>query len=899
MIELKKRWLGPCNNLPMTPSSDYFIRVLPAKVVVSILREVSASMMRPFRSYCLGALTVFLFLLSFFAIPKDAPAEGDEMKHVLVLNSYHEGYRWTDDIVEGINSVFGPRFQRIQVDFEYMDAKRRISPAYLERLHQFYRYKFGDNDYDLVLCSDETAFGFLQEYHREIFPETPVVFCGLEHFDEDMLEGKDFFTGVVEIFDLRATLATMLRLHPDRHRIYVVNDHTAMGRSIGRELDKVIPDFPDLEFVPLEGLEMEELQARLSHLPQDSLVLFLAFSRDVSGKYFTCEEGISRISSSSNVPVYGPWDFHLGHGIVGGLLAGGFDQGRRAALLAMRILEGEALSLIPVVRKYSDRYAFDRVQLERFGIDRSRLPENSLIINQVIPDRKRLLVLHSYDPHMLWVHGIDEGIQSILGDRKDIDIFHDYMDLKRHPRPEFVQRLFSILREKYEGKKFDAILVSDDAAYNFLLAHRDRLFPQTPVVFCGVNDFDPARIEGQALLTGLASEIDVKDTLDLALKLHPQAKRIVVINDRTDLGKTARKKVESVMDHYRGRVGFAFFEEMDMPDLLDEVAGLAEDSIILLLVFNQDGSKRVFTYEESIRLIAERAKVPIYGIWDFYLGHGLLGGRVTRGVDQGQTTARMVERILDGESVSDIPVIRQSPNHYMFDYSQLERFGIGLEDLPPGSIIINRPVSFYEQYRLLVWATVLVVVTLASAVIVLAVNVRRRKKVEAELRYYATTDEMTGVLNRRTGLLFLEQQLALADRQEKKLCVCFADLNNLKEVNDNCGHDKGDAVILNLCRLLKAHIRSSDILCRLGGDEFLVILPGCSLAEAERIWRRIEERIRRHNAEAKGFSDRVSVSHGFAEYDPSHPVTLDDLIRVADQAMYREKEKSKSRERCQ
>lgn len=847
---------------------------------------------------CLALLFLALPMVAspFFIAPAGAFSGVVPKIRVLVLNSYHEGYRWTDDIVEGVSSVLGPEAGRIQMDVEYMDAKRNTDPAYLYHLYELYRYKFKDSGYDLVLCSDDRAFSFLKEHHDELFPDTPVVFCGLNHFEDGMLAGEELFTGIVEGFDVGATLAVMLKLHPDCRRIYVVNDDTATGRSIATELKKVIPAVRGVEFTVLSDVSMEEVQARVNDLPDDSLVLFLVFFRDAAGQYYAYDESIEKVSSSSAVPVYGLWDFNLGHGIVGGMLTSGYDQGRMAAELSMRVLEGENPSHIPVARGRSDVFGFDDAQMRRFGIDHGDLPGNSKIVNEVFSERKRLLVLHSYDPHMTWVRNLNAGILSVLNGREDIETVHDYMDLKRHPELVFAQRLTGLLREKFEGSRFDAILSCDDAAYHFLLAYGENLFPGTPVAFCGVNDFAPSQLEGHPFFTGLVEAIDVKQTLDLALKLHPRLRRVVVINDLTDVGKANRKMVDSLKERYRDRVEFVFFEDMNMSEVREKVGSLTGDSIVLLLTFTRDRSRNVFSYEESIGLIAEKASVPIYGIWDFYLGHGLLGGMMTSGFSQGETAARMAVEILDGKPLSDIPVLMESPNRYMFDEEQLRRFGITARDLPAQSIIINSPESFYSQHRLLVWLTGLVVTSLAAGVVVLGVNIRRRKMVEAELQHYAMTDGMTGVLNRRTGLLILEQQMGQAGRQGKTLCVCFADLNNLKEVNDLWGHDRGDAVIMTLCSILKEQIRSSDILCRLGGDEFLIILPCCSLPEAERMWNRIEGKIRRHNNEAEDQRGRVSVSHGFAQYDPSNPVDLDDLVRMADRAMYRDKERFKARD---
>lgn len=815
-------------------------------------------------------------------------------KKVLFLSSYHEGYRWTDDIIEGVSSVFGPEGSQIQVDFEYMDAKRRTSPDYLPSLSRFYMHKFRKNDYDLVLCADEPAFRFIKETGEVLFPEKPVVFCGLNHFEPGMLGRDGRMTGVVEFFDLRETLKLMDRLHPEARKVYVVNDDLPTGKSIGLELRKVIPDFPDFEFVSLEGLTMEEVRDRVSRLGPDSLVLFLVFFRDGAGSYFPYDESIRQVSQSSAVPVYGIWDFNLGHGIVGGKLTSGFAQGRMAGELGLKILRGRSPATLPVIREDANSFAFDDLQLKRFGLSRKELPPGSRVINESLSMGKRVLVLHSYDPDMAWVRNIDAGIDSVLSGRPDIQLMHDYLDLKRHPGAAFGQRLVRLFEDKYRGSRFDAILACDSKAYRFMLTWRDRFLPGTPVVFCGVNDFSHYDLLGRGLFTGVVETVDMKGTLDLALKLHRGVRQIVVINDQTDVGRANRKILDAMVSGYAGRADFLFLDDLNMTELRDRVSLLGPDSLILLLSFNRDRSNNVFSYQESIRLIAEKANVPMYGVWDFYLGHGLLGGKMTSGFCQGEAAARMAMRIIDGTPVDDIPVMTESPNRFMFDHKEMVRFGIAAHRLPIGSMVVNQPEDIYSQNPLLVLATLFVVVILAVAVIFLVLDRRQRKKMEAELRYYATTDEMTGVVNRRTGLLMLEQQMALAKREGKPLCICFADLNNLKQINDQWGHDRGDAVIQALCRILKEQVRASDVICRLGGDEFLVILPGCTLPRAGQFWERVRSAICDYNRQAAR-GEQLSVSRGFAACTPGRPVSLDVLIRRADNAMYRDKERVKAR----
>ena len=110
------------------------------------------------------------------------------------------------------------------------------------------------------------------------------------------------------------------------------------------------------------------------------------------------------------------------------------------------------------------------------------------------------------------------------------------------------------------------------------------------------------------------------------------------------------------------------------------------------MTFNQDRLGNDYSYDESIRRIRANADVPIYGIWEMYLGKGIVGGMLTSGYEQGNLSAQMATRILQGESPSQIPVVRNPPNHYMFDNAELSRFGISALNLPSGSIIVNQPV---------------------------------------------------------------------------------------------------------------------------------------------------------------------------------------------------------------
>ena len=168
-----------------------------------------------------------------------------------------------------------------------------------------------------------------------------------------------------------------------------------------------------------------------------------------------------------------------------------------------------------------------------------------------------------------------------------------------------------------------------------------------------------------------------------------------------------------------------------MAGIQAQVKTLPADSLIMMLVFNRDASGQFFTYEESLARISSVATVPIYGIWDFYLGSGIVGGKLTSGFHQGEAAAKIAQRILGGEAVEDIPVVTESPNRYMFDHEQMQRFGLKTSALPADSIVINSPDTFYDRYRTLIWGSLGIVAVLALIVSILLVNVTRRRRAEA------------------------------------------------------------------------------------------------------------------------------------------------------------------------
>jgi two-component system cell cycle response regulator len=165
----------------------------------------------------------------------------------------------------------------------------------------------------------------------------------------------------------------------------------------------------------------------------------------------------------------------------------------------------------------------------------------------------------------------------------------------------------------------------------------------------------------------------------------------------------------------------------------------------------------------------------------------------------------------------------------------------------------------------------------------------RDHKIEEALQALSLIDELTGLYNRRRFFVLTEQYLKLSARRKKKLLLLFIDMDNLKWINDRHGHNQGDQALIDLANILKKTFRESDIIARIGGDEF-VVLSESTDKNGETVLTRLYENIQDHNAErSRGYA--LSISVGATQFDPKYPISIDELLSEADALMYAQKRK--------
>jgi len=209
--------------------------------------------------------------------------------------------------------------------------------------------------------------------------------------------------------------------------------------------------------------------------------------------------------------------------------------------------------------------------------------------------------------------------------------------------------------------------------------------------------------------------------------------------------------------------------------------------------------------------------------------------------------------------------------------------------VPSGEFDIQREVLWSSILKLNM--VLIPVVTMVSFFIAHFANKSKRYKDTIEC--YAIQDHLTGIYNRRAGMEFLDQQIKLSKRYNESFTVGFIDINDLKYVNDNFGHLEGDFLIQKICRTIEDNKRDSDILTRVGGDEFVIIFTKCTPDLAEAMIKRTVQDLDEFNKLAvKPY--KISMSYGFHEYTAESDYTINEMIAEAERKMYEHKSEYKA-----
>lgn len=346
-----------------------------------------------------------------------------------------------------------------------------------------------------------------------------------------------------------------------------------------------------------------------------------------------------------------------------------------------------------------------------------------------VPEKPRVLVLHSYAPDFSWTRDMHTGIVSVL-EAPEVQARYrvEYMDAKHQDSPAYLDRLLDLYREKYRGVRFDGIILTDDHALDFAARYRQELFPDTPIAACGVNDPSdlPADVSGMHLIL---ESLAHRETLETALRQHPETHTIFVAIDQTLSGQFIRQDFLEQTRPLTNRVKIDVLPAMSGEELIEFAKERSQGEIIYLLIYFQDAAGQIFTAEEMPQAIAANSPVPVYVAWDFQMDSGAIGGCVTSAFGHGQKAAQTLLERLAGKNPPALYDKLPGVNRHTYNYPALQRFHLPLSALPPNSLILNRPRSYFEVHRSAILAATTIIGILAVIIVLLIQNVRRQRKI--------------------------------------------------------------------------------------------------------------------------------------------------------------------------
>lgn len=364
---------------------------------------------------------------------------------------------------------------------------------------------------------------------------------------------------------------------------------------------------------------------------------------------------------------------------------------------------------------------------------------------------RQVLILHSYQNDYEWTRLVNQGLTDELESAPDLScqIKAEYLDAKRAWDPAMAEHFAAHLARRYEGFKPDIVVVSDNDAFEFMLAHGGALFGRTPWVFAGVNELDPGSIAPiRDRVTGVVERIDYAATLRLILELFPGTTEIRALADGTTTGPKTLAELREAAAALGLAVPVTSFPDRPFPELLKEAAGLPTSTAVFLLAYARDAAGEVWSMREVASRMAAAAPGPSFAIWDFFFGHGVVGGAMTSGLAQGAEAGRMALRILRGASPAAIPVSDVPSPPVLLDWRQLRRFGVPSSRIPASARIEYRPPDLRERDPAAFWMVVgLSAVALALGASLVAISAAYRRVSASEALLAASLKEKEALLH--------------------------------------------------------------------------------------------------------------------------------------------------------
>jgi len=348
---------------------------------------------------------------------------------------------------------------------------------------------------------------------------------------------------------------------------------------------------------------------------------------------------------------------------------------------------------------------------------------------------KRVLIVHSFGnaapPFTTHSTAFETELTENLGERVDLDEVS--LDMARYAELDMQEALVEYLLKRRAKWRPDLVVPIGSPAGVFVAQYRDRLFPETPIIYTGM---DGRRLPSGALqnnATFVGEDFNLPAFVEDILLVAPATTNIAVVIGASQLEQYWMTAFRKEFEPFTNRVSFTWLNDLSFDQTLEQVGKLPPHSFIFLILLLRDASGVTHNADEALKRIHAVANAPVNSIYQHQLGLGIVGGRLYQAELEGVESARMAIRILRGEPMANSPPLIVGPLPPRYDWRELQRWSIGEDRLPSGSTVFFRVPTIWDRYRTGIIAGISVCVLQALLIFGLLANHLRRRHAERSL----------------------------------------------------------------------------------------------------------------------------------------------------------------------
>lgn len=340
----------------------------------------------------------------------------------------------------------------------------------------------------------------------------------------------------------------------------------------------------------------------------------------------------------------------------------------------------------------------------------------------------RVLFLSSYNYDWDSIPKQLNGFKSQIQGYAKVD--YVFMDTKTHAYKDIEKPIYDTVSNninKLGG--YDVVVLGDDVALDFALKYKNKLFSGVPMVFEGINSKQKARNAAKdPLITGVVESFPMKETIELAKKLYPNANQIVAISDDSESCRgSSRQYYDSKKDFPEMKMKELNCSKLTKAQITKKISSYGEDTILIFLMLTHDGEGHLYSQYDATKLVTDAAKIPVFKSDELGIGEGLLGGVVISYDTMGRLAGKMATKILNGTSIETIDV-ETMPYHIKLDEKVMKKFGLSTKSLPEHTVLVHHTPTIWEKYHKVLIPSGILIAFLAVILLLIILMNRSRKK---------------------------------------------------------------------------------------------------------------------------------------------------------------------------